>query len=252
MKKNYFCCIIAVAFALTSNAQFKKGTLIVDASLGNITLGSKSNYTYKDQNGVITSSSDYTSNIFNLYPGAGIFITDKVVVGTDLSIYLSSSKSNSFNAAGKKNYDSKSSNTSLGLNPYVRYYFAKNKNKKAFYYGELMGGVYTYLSNKSDYSYYNVTTGVKTSTFTYNYPKKYFSTSANIKVGLNYFVTSNIALNADLGYKTNSSKETSNYVNTNLVTSVTTTSNNSTYEYKNSAITWNFGFTMFILKKVKK
>lgn len=244
-------CMLAGFCFSNVQAQFAKGTVLVEGSVGNISIY-KADYNYEYFNTIPSTmtKSDYKSFGFGLNPSAGIFLTNKLVIGTALNIYFSSSKSNSFNKNGIKSSDGKSSSASLGISPFVRYYFAGCKSQKTMFYGQVAGGVSTDLSNKSDYKYYN-NAGVFTNSYKYNYPKKYFTYSAQVLLGLNHMLSQNVALNMGLGYSFSQNTQTSNYTITNSG-GVSTTSSNTKYTNKYNNINWSLGFTMFIPRKKGK
>ena len=243
--------MLAVFCFKNVQAQFAKGTVLVEGSLGNISYN-KSDYTYEYFNTIPTTStkSDYKSFGFGLNPLVGFFVTNKLVLGTSLSIYFSSSKSNSLRSTGIKSSDGKSSYVSLGISPFVRYYFAGCKSQKTMFYGQVAGGVSTDLSNKSEYNYYN-SAGVFTNSYKYNYPKKYFTYNALVLVGMNHMLSQNVALNMGIGYNYSNSTQTSNSISTNS-SGVSTTSSNTKNTNKYSGINWSLGFTMFIPHKKGK
>jgi hypothetical protein len=253
-KKLLFGSALCLLFTfLTPNmlwAQLKKGNYLVEGNFGNIGL-SKSDYKYETGGTTpTTSSGDSKNTSIGIYPRAGIFVADKLVIGTEFSIYLYSNKNNSFNTTGAKTNESKSSSTSLGLLPFVRYYFASSKDGKSMFFGQLTGGVSIDLANKYESVNYNAA-GAVSSTYKYNYPKKYSTFSGNAVVGWNRFLSENVALNFNLGYRYSKSTQTNTYTSTTGA-GVATTSGETKSTFDNSGINWNMGFTMIIPRGKKK
>jgi hypothetical protein len=251
-KKSFFLtAAIAIAMVLLSGnavtAQLKKGNMLVETSLGNISIN-KGKTKYESPTAV-TSSYENNNFSFNLTPRIGFFLSDNFVLGTELGIYFYNSKSKDFNAAGVKTSDSKYNETTLGLAPFARYYFP-GKNPKSMFYGQLSAGFNIDLSLNQDYTYYNAI-GAVTSKFKYNYSKKPFNFRGDVKVGWNRLLTESIALNMDLGYQIYKNTQTSTYTQTPAV-GPATTSTSSKYTYDRSGIVWGLGFTMFIPCKKKK
>jgi hypothetical protein len=224
-------------------AQFAKGDWLVEGNFANIGIN---NYDYKTTTSTSTIKSDSKGFSFSIYPRAGYFVTDNIVVGTTLGLSFSNSKGTYFATNGKKSSDYTSKYGYFDFLPYIRYYF-NSKSPKTRFYGQVGGGISTTISTNSKYTYFNTTTGVITSTFEYNYPKKYSNTILEGIVGLNQFISGNVALNAYVGYRNNSSKETANYTNT--VGGVSTTSPNTEYANKSSNISFGFGFNMILKGK---
>jgi outer membrane protein W len=228
-----------------SQAQFTKGNLLVEGNFGNISFRSNKN---ENTTSGVTTKNDGTSFTIGLYPRVGIFLSDKAVLGTTVAIGGGGSKGDYFNNAGKKTSDYKSSYFYAQLIPFLRYYFGPATSKVRFY-GQAGVGVYTDLSNKYDTKNYNTTTGAVSSTFKYNYPKQYFSLSAEALVGLNYFLAENVALNTGIGYSYVNNTQTSNY--TSVSGGTTTTSPDTKYKNTSGVINWNLGLTMIIPKRKK-
>jgi hypothetical protein len=247
-KSLVFTALIALfmgAVPSLSQAQFKKGNLLIEGNFGNISFGKNKN---ENTSGGVTSKSESNNFSLSLYPRVGIFVSDNVVVGTTLGLGGGGTKADYFNAAGKKTSDYKSGYTYVQLIPFLRYYFGPATSKTRFY-GQAGVGVYTDLSNKYDSKNYNAGTGAVTSTFKYNYPKQYFSLSADALVGLNYFMTDNVAFNANLGYSYTNVSQTSNY--TSVTGGISTTSPDNKYKNTSGRVNWNMGLTIIIPKRKK-
>jgi len=254
MKKTLQLTATAVflLFLLSTNtavAQYDKGTIIVETNFGNLSFNK--NDSKNETSGTITKNDGNTFN-FYLYPRLGYFVADNFVVGADMNIYFYSSKSNYFNNTGVKTSDNKSSSTQLGLSPFARYYFGGGKDGKSKFYGQISAGVSIYLSNKYDLKNYNASGNI-TSTFKYDYPKKYNTFNGSALLGWNKMLTDHVALNLNLGYMYSRSTQTSKYIQTWVnPPGVTTTSPETKSTHNNSGVNWNLGFTMFIPSKKGK
>ena len=131
--------------------------------------------------------------------------------------------------------ENKVSAFTLEVMPFVRYYFGKPTGTR--FYGQAGGGISTDLSRKDETK---SLIGPST-TNKYNYTNKPISVSGEAMLGMNHFVSQNVAVNASLGYRYTSSKETTTYTNNAGVTS-----DPEKYISKGGAFIWNVGFTMFI------
>lgn len=246
MKKKLFLEAVVLLFLMTITtsliqAQLKKGNYLVETNFGNIGFGS--NHNQYETAGVLSNKSDETNFSFNLYPRIGFFLSDNFVLGTELDFYFYNSNNNNFNNTGVKTTDNKSSSFSLGLLPFARVYFGSSSDGKSMFYGQLSGGINFELADNYDSKSYNAS-GVVTSTYKYDYTKKYNSFSGNVMVGWTRFISENVALNFNLGYKFSKSSYTYKYIQT--VGGVNTTSPEYKSANNNSGLTWNMGFSMII------
>lgn len=84
---------------------------------------------------------------FHLKPSIGRFISDRFLLGGELNIYLATDKTNYFSPNDSEENTFKY--TTLGIGPYIRYYFGKLKGKQLFHAG-LSGGVnYAIINQES-------------------------------------------------------------------------------------------------------
>ena len=122
----------------------------------------------------------------SLVPSAGYFIAKNLVVGAGLPLSLSSRRTqDAFSVNGA--YESKSTITGIGIAPFMRYYLGEAKLKP------FLGLSYSYVLNRANYQSY---TGVKSS--------EGHTSVITPNLGLAYFITRNIALNATLRYNVQS------------------------------------------------
>lgn len=238
--------IITVFFSLFSqqtSAQFGKGNWLAEGSIGNISITNTKSET--SQQG-LTSNSETKGFGFAIFPKAGYFITDDLVLGASLSFGVSSSKSEGYNSNGIRTSESKSSTSYVGLSPFLRYYF-KGTDKLRFY-GQLQAGYDMDLSDKYDTKSYNGTTGVLQNTATQDYKDNYAAPNVSGAIGLNYFLTDNVALNSSIGYYYSKATYSYSYSVTNVQTGVTSTQPDVDYSSTRNNIIWNVGFTMIVCR----
>jgi hypothetical protein len=245
MKKKIFLKTMGLtllfALALSQGiAQPVKGTLLTETSFGNIGFGNN-NYENKT-NDTLTSRSEGSNFNFDLYPRFGIFLTDKLAVGTELEVYFYNSHSTYFDGDGIKSSEYKSNNTSLGIYPFARYYFKSSDDGKSMFFGQLSGGYYFDLADNSESNYFDAS-GTLTGSYVYDY-KNYHSINGSLELGWNRFISENVALNLNLGYRYSKSFQT--YTYTSTWGGISTLSDEYKYSYGGGGLTWSMGFTMFI------
>ena len=248
MKKNVLiiasCLVALTMFPAITNAQFAKGNMLVEGSIGNIDVSKTKTET--ERSGNVDFKNETKDFSIAIMPRIGFFLSNNLVVGTTLGISFNSSKTDYFDVTdGHKYADTKYSSTTLDLLQFVRYYFP-SKNVKTRFYGQIGGGISLDLSAKNEGRDFS-TSGQVTSSSKYNYPKKFNKVSGEALVGLNHFISQNVAINAGLGY--NYSRST---VTTSFTSAGGTTSTPSKYTVKTGAFLWNVGFTMIIPCKKKK
>ena len=231
-------------FSTNVSAQFSKGSKFVEANFGNIGFNKSDS---KGESGGSSSKSDNKGFSINLFPRVGYFITDNFAVGAEVDIYFYNNKGNFYNSAGVKSSDSKTTEVSLGVGPFVRYYFAGDNRSR--FYGQVGGSIYgdlVYDVESRSYSGGNLFSTTK-----YDYKKKYNNLAGNVLVGWNRILAENVALNMSLGYRYSHTTYTYNYTTTPVIGSPATGPD---YKYTNSnnSVTWNIGFTMFFPSKAGK
>lgn len=229
---------VSALFMQQTYAQFGKGDWLVEGSVGNITF-SKSDYT----NTTTGSTNESNTKSFNagIYPTFGYFFSNSLAVGVNFGFSFYGNKGEYFNTAGVKTSDYKSNSTGVNFTPFARYYFPGKQTLR--FYGQVGAGIYSDLSNNYESTTFNPS-GAVTSTFKYDYPKQYFTFQAEARVGLNCFLSTNVALNGSIGYIYSKSKQSSSY--TNESGGMTSTSPVTDNETKRSNIGWNLGFTMIL------
>lgn len=227
-------------FINLTSAQLSKGNWLFEGNMGNIYFG---NTDSKNVSETFESESTSKNFSFDIYPRAGYFITNNLVLGSTLGFGFSSGDSESTNLANIKTSESKYSSSYISLSPFIRYYFP-GKDKLRFY-GQIGSGLDYTFSNKSEGKSYNGTTGILNSSYSYDYPKKYNTFFANGLIGLNYFVSNSTAINSSIGYYYSKGKQSSKYTSTDNLGN-TTVYPQTDYTVDNSRIQWLIGFTVFI------
>lgn len=237
----FFTLVIFVCSSVFTQAQFKKGNWLLEGSIGNINSTNNTVESTQDSN---TTKYEYSSFSFNLNPKAGYFITNNIAVGLMLGFYFYNTSNENFDADGRKYSKSESGSTSISFAPFFRYYLPSSTNSNLRFYGQIDGGVSKYLSDKSEYTGYS-TGGAVTSKSKTEYPEKYFSYFVEGQIGLNYFLTQNVAVNTAVGYTYSKSNQTSEYTYTPTNGTPTVDPKTET-KYTSNNIIWSMGFTMII------
>jgi hypothetical protein len=223
---------------VNKNEVFKKGTHLVEANLGNISLS-----WYKDKfHGETNKNKDCTFNI-SLNPRIGTFFTDHFMMGTELSISFYNRNYINKDKNGIKFGDSHSNSLSIGCYPFMRFYFGMSQNAKSIFHIQIGGGAYFVPINKSKGNGYD-NNGNVTSTSSYNFAKPSFGLSTNVMAGWSYLVAERIALNINFGYQFNANKQTTEYTFTDLNGVVSNSSY--THEYFNHGLAWDIGLAIFL------
>ncbi len=170
--KKLILLIFGATLVTTSFAQFNQGSIIIGGS-SNL---ASSFTTSKSKTGSTTSTYGKSSS-FSIEPQAAYFVIDNLAVGTGLQISTSS-----FKADGSSD---KSTTTSFGLTPQVRYYF-----DNIYVQGSVRVG-----SNKTKNTFSGTTTE---STATLG--------GWSLLAGYSYFISDAISFEPQLGYASYSQK----------------------------------------------
>jgi outer membrane protein W len=169
-----FTCIVMMLSYSFSSAQTERGRWQVGTQIGDLSYVDNGAGQLKQFSGSLT-------------PIAGYFIAKNLVVGAGLPLSLSSSRTkDALSVYG--GYEAKSTITGIGIAPFIRYYLGDAKLKP------FLGLSYSYVLTKANYQSY---TGAKSSA-------KGHTNVITPNLGLAYFITRNIALNATLGYNVQS------------------------------------------------
>ncbi|TAE83568.1 MAG: hypothetical protein EAY81_08350 [Bacteroidetes bacterium] len=226
----------------TVKSQTKKGNLLIEGNLGNISLSSNRN----DREGGFggNKSKNWGYNI-SLFPRIGLFVTDDLVVGSTVAMSHQSNWSASYRNDGTKSNDGVFSAARIGYSPFMRYYFTKNA--KSRFYGQLGIGrsIDIYRTNQS--TSYDAAGNV-TSTFNSSWKSQFISGEALI--GLNHFITENLAFNSSIGFGYNKQTLT---IKSSSTRGEVTNSNPENKEITLSGnLSWNVGFVLIITRKTVK
>lgn len=157
---------MALLFASLANAQTEKGGWTVGAQVGSISYSSQQ------------SNKSFT---VLLSPSIGYFVAKNVVVGASIPGFYSS---NRFSSLGQPSFNTyESTNTQIGLSPYVRVYFGESKLRP--FVNASIGYNQQWLTNKS---------GLRTTKSDNSY------LSYGVSAGGAYFINNNVSFDASLGY----------------------------------------------------
>nr|WP_281257915.1 outer membrane beta-barrel protein [Spirosoma oryzae] len=202
MKRTLFT-LACMAALTTAQAQTEKGRWLVGAQVGN--------FSYSDQ-------SNQRSFEGSLTPSAGYFVANGLVVGTGIPLGLTWAKYTTTDPTTSTFADAKLVSTRYGLAPFIRYYFGENKLKP------YVGVAYSYSRTNANQNIPG----------TQSAKSKGHTSVLKPTIGVAYFITRNVALNAGLDY--NIQTEESRYTQ---AASVSNFSSNS------STLSLGIGFQLF-------
>ncbi len=173
MKKLLLFCL-GCALATSATAQTEKGARFIGANVGNLSY-----------------SHEYSRRSFSaaLAPTAGLFLTDKLLVGSEVQIGYRMLRSRSRNS-GVSDYRSRVFD--YGIAPVARYYFYGSGSHRLF--GQLSAGMFWVNTRSNDNLYGSTSTG-RTQRYT----------KAGMALGYNYLLTPGAALEITAGYSHTSS-----------------------------------------------
>jgi hypothetical protein len=243
--RNLLLLLLVLLGAGSTTAQIQKGTFFVETDFGNVGINSNNGISAANDTVYSFTRSRYLS--FSLYPRVGYLLTDNLAVGADVDFYFSTSSSDYLNVDEVKTSSSKSQTISIGLGPFVRYYFARSSNGKSAFYGQATVGFNADLISKYGSESFD-TAGVVTSTFEYDYAKPYKYIYGSAHVGWNRMLADNVALNLAIGLRFMQTTQTYSY--TYAYPNGTSNTSNVYHSENNSLnLSWSGGITMFIPTK---
>ena len=210
MKNTLITLLSLLWLAYGASAQTEKGRWTVGAQIGT--------FTYQDQFGVRAFSG-------NLTPSAGYFVADGLAIGTGIPFSFSSQ-----NGTGVSIYGYNASGTSIGLAPFVRYFIGKARLKP-------------YLGLSYSYSRSNSKNTQHDAIGTTDSRAEGHSTAFIPTVGVAYFFTRNLALNAGLNYNVNHQEGQVTYA-----TTLPTTPSPSSYGYNSKTGSLAIGLLIVVGK----
>jgi hypothetical protein len=241
----FLLSLIVITF--TATAQFKKGIVLLETNFGDIQIGKS----YNEYEGISSTTKDEVKfSTINFYPRVGYFLNNNLVLGTEIKLLFTSSKTDEFDIAGKKTREVKDNISNIGLAPFIRFYFNSYNNNWSKFYLQLSGGISTDLSSKYESRNYTPA-GALINTIVYDYPKRYFDYNASFLVGYNNMIAKNVALNLNLGYRYSGYNYDRGFSNT---TAAGVTSQGSPLKYlnKTGSFLWGVGVSILIPRSIKK
>lgn len=186
--KIMFTTVLIATTAFAAEAQIKKGDKLVGVSLGSLSYtNSDSKTTYSNTPTVYES--DGSSFSISVNPSIGYFIQNNLAVGGSVSVSFYISKSNSGNSSSTTTSDSKSTQPSVFIGPFARYYFSGTNKGSLFTQAQLQFGI---SGGKSESK---TSTGASSETKTK--PKGDWNAGASI--GYEHFVSPYIGIFGSLG-----------------------------------------------------
>jgi Protein of unknown function (DUF3575) len=193
--KRLFLFIAIAMIGLTVAAQTKKGDKLVGVGIGGI------NYTNSDSKTTYSNTptvynSDGNSFSISVNPNVAWFVKDNLAIGGGVSVSFYSSKGTSSNSSSATTSENKSTQPSVYIGPFARYYFGGSPKGMPFAQVNFNYGIYGGNSESK------VSTGSSSETKTK--PKGDWNTG--LTFGYEHFVTSNIGLFASIGFNYGKSK----------------------------------------------
>lgn len=195
--------LFACCFATIINAQFKKGTTIVNATIGSALFNSKTiDYAQTvDIGGVLSTQATIKNFNISLAPGMGWFITPQIAVGGRVGLNYLSDKRNDKDLGSGNVYSKDNSNSFfLDLNAFSRYYFVTEKTWLPFAEAAVGAG---FGSSKGDGFFYR---GTEYKDVTDTKSSGDFALNAGLMFGITKMIGEQVGLDIYAGYKYNSYK----------------------------------------------
>jgi hypothetical protein len=239
-----FAAILLTLVTLHSNAQFKKGTLMLGTTIGSTGYSSAtSDYDYDAGEQRSAGTKTFT---FSVGPQIGVFLTPRFVLGATPAFSISTSHAT--NNINNTNNSSSASNTNtttttISLGPFMRYYFT-NLASNNWFYGQVNGAVGsgsgTTTGNTASTTSLSSTNGKVSDILTWN---------AGASIGMTHFFYRRIGMDVAVGYNyshvhnydlnnTNSTNKTSG--------NITQTTNNYILNTATNGVTLGIGFHWFL------
>jgi hypothetical protein len=234
MKKIIFS-LIAILFCSLAFSQTEKGSKLVGVGFGGLSY-TNSNSKTSYSNTPTVYNSDGNSFSLSVYPSVAWFVKDRLAVGGGVSLSFYSSKSKSSNTSSSNTSEYTSTQPSLYLSPYARYYFSGSSKGMPFAQANLQYGIYGGNSKS--------TSSGGSSSETKTKPKGDWN--AGVSFGYEQFVTKNIGIYGSIGFNYGSSKTDYEYKPS------TGTGYTYTSEYSRLYVPVNIGLQVHIAGKVKK
>ncbi len=176
-----------VIAAMSVNAQIEQGSLFFGGSLG---FGTTSGSTDNISSGTTTSIDNASTFRFQLIPQAGYMVTENIGVGLGIGYSLNKTTTPNGITGGTDPYDQISKSGAFVIAPFARYY--KGVSDKFYLFGEF--GLPIIMGSTSDLKLNDDGDG----TVDNDDVNKYSSFGIDLSLGVDYFVTDNIALEAGI------------------------------------------------------
>jgi hypothetical protein len=230
--------------SLDSDAQFKKGTIMLGTTIGSTGYSSaNSDYSYEPGELRSTGTNTFT---FNIGPQVGVFITPRLVLGATPAFNISTSHATNDITNANNTTSSSTTNTTtttVTLGPFMRYYFT-NLASSNWFYGQINGaigsGSGTTTGNNSSNTVVGSTNGKVTDILTWN-------TGASI--GMTHFFYKRIGMDIAVGYNYSHvhNHDLNNTSSTNKASgNISETTNNYVLNTSTNGVTLGVGFHWFL------
>ena len=244
MKQNQILSLAIITLLIISTpntltSQTKKGNWLAEGNLGNISVSNNKNESTYGNN---TNKSENQGYYISLYPRVGYFINDNFVLGTTLNFSYQSNKYKLYWNNGVKSYDGVFSGSSIGLSPFLRYYFTKNSKNRL--YGQLGGGMNIDIFRNDEATTFYDTGEISGANTNSSKGQVIFGEAL---IGFNHFFTDNVAFNSSIGY--NYGKRTQNTTFNSTYGGITNSPQESKSTNISGNVIWNFGFSVIIAGK---
>jgi len=215
--------------------KLSKGSKLVGVGIGGISYTNSTSKTSYSNTPTVYKS-DGNSFSISIYPNVAWLVTDNLAVGGSVSISFYSSKSNSSNTGSTTTSDYTSTQPSVYIGPYARYYFGGGEKGMPFAQVNAQYGIYGGKSKS--------TSSGGSSSETTTKPKGDWN--AGLSFGYEHFVSQYIGLYASVGVNYGKSKTTYDYKPS------TGTGYSYTSEYSRWYIPVNVGLQVHLPKKGNK
>jgi hypothetical protein len=245
MKRSILLATMASLLILSrSNAQFKRGTLMVGTTIGTTGFSSAtSDYGYDDGEAKTTDTKTYSLSVG---PQIGVFLSRNFVLGGTFTFNLSNSQANSTTLNTNSTASGSKTNTTtstVSLGPFMRYYFAGLPARNWFYM-QVNGALGTGSGSNSGNSYTSTTTATTNGSVS-----NIMNWNAGGSFGMTHFFDRHIGMDIALGYNYSHAHNynVNNTNTTNISTDkLTASTNNYTLNTGTNGITFAVGFHWFL------
>ncbi|HXB43199.1 MAG TPA: hypothetical protein VNV85_04050 [Puia sp.] len=244
MRKAILPMFSTLVFFLSSNAQFRKGTIMLGTAIGTTGYSSSnSDYGYDGGSARSTATNTFT---LSFGPQMGVFLTHHLVMGATPSLNLSTSHVSTTNTSGagaQTGSTSTTTTTTVAIGPFIRDYFAK-VGPNNWFYMQVNGSVASGSGSSSGNSY-----SVGSTATTNGKVSNILNWNAGGSVGLTHFFYERIGMDVALGYLYSHAHNynVNNTYTTNKSTGIISQStNNYTLGTGTNGVTFGVGFHWFM------